>query len=545
MSDSEAVVIKFLWERHKLREVVPLKKLCAFFMMVVFTTGVLRAETYTWDGDSSGASWATASHWRSSQGTTTAYPKVNDTAVINSGMVTLAYTGYSFSEFSSYSTGVTNGVVNSNVYLRNATLSQSTGGKQVLYFGLWKGTTQVPYLTVDFHQQGGLVDAQYVFIGGYSYLPQSTFPDDLFNVTAGYYLVDGTIDTSYATGETAGGEINVGFRGATGLLDVSGNSRVIAPRGMYIGGLNGHGTLNVSGGSIEMTDTGNFCIGYGDYNFANARSAVGIFNLSGGTVSATTYRIGLRATGYVNQTGGDMTVSGSMYVGNTAAESRGQMNMQGGTLTVGETIDMSGPSSVVNHSGGTIRAKNLRMGLHNSLGATSIYNISSDAKLYLSQLLSGTTDSDRMEFNVRGSRATIQTVGFNYTTSGTALLTNFYVDSGGASVIDVTGTTVVVPRGTHTVAPNYGMSMITQKSFNLIEAANITGTMTLTPESQFTVATVSDPHHGKAIQVTFDDNHADMHHWTDYGNTYLFAGDGSEQGWLKLESGGTGRTVLR
>jgi autotransporter-associated beta strand protein len=160
-------------------------------------------------------------------------------------------------------------------------------------------------------------------------------------------------------------------------------------------GAGNNGNINQTGGNLIYTGTGTgnasgFILGY----FA---SAIGIYNLSGGLLSATSgdITLGYDGTGIINQSGGVANINGIRLARGTNP-STGTYNLTSGTLNVGSIgIYKGGAQSTptLNFGGGTVGAlaawtTNIGITLTGSGGDTTFDT--TGGTIGLSGVLSGT-----------------------------------------------------------------------------------------------------------------------------------------------------------
>ena len=128
---------------------------------------------------------------------------------------------------------------------------------------------------------------------------------------------------------------------STGTFTASGSATI---------GNSNLGTFTQSGGS--STFSGNLYLG-------SSGTAIGTFNLSGGTLSAATEYVGVSAIGTFNQTGGNHTASANLYVGENSG-STGTYNQSAGATVISNSLYLgynSGASGTYALSGtGTLAA---------------------------------------------------------------------------------------------------------------------------------------------------------------------------------------------
>ncbi len=168
---------------------------------------------------------------------------------------------------------------------------------------------------------------------------------------------------------TSPADFNVGDTGdsstsATGTLELRDTASLTigTSGGFFVGSgffnnTRAIGTVNQTGGTLTVTNTGD---GYFIIGGRASSLATGIYNLSGGSVTANTnVRIGGYGTGTLNQTGGAFNTASYLSIGRFSG-STGAVNVSGGTLNqsnaslsliVGEagsgTMNISGSGNVI------------------------------------------------------------------------------------------------------------------------------------------------------------------------------------------------------
>lgn len=185
--------------------------------------------------------------------------------------------------------------------------------------------------------------------------------------------------TDFNVTDTAGTSANPSL----GTLNILNNSTLIINT-LYMGkSAYCTGTINQSGGTILRNGGGDWRIGGNNDNSAGANpNQVAYWNLSGGTITcAANFQMGAYGTGYFNQTGGTVNLTGGYpsigrFLGGT-----GTLNVSGGSfnqLTSG-TILIIGEegTGTLNVSGtGAVNAMNrLGVGWHDSVSGTGTVNL--------------------------------------------------------------------------------------------------------------------------------------------------------------------------
>lgn len=153
-------------------------------------------------------------------------------------------------------------------------------------------------------------------------------------------------------------DFNVGdLDSSAGILNVT-NSATLTANAIFIGSANASGStasgvVNQSGGTVTEVSAavGTFAIGG-----RNSVSGVGVYNLSGGTLTANAgIRVGGTGIGTLNQSGGLINAIGGINIARIAG-SFGTNNLNGGTLSTLNVASSTGINAVFNFNGGTLQA---------------------------------------------------------------------------------------------------------------------------------------------------------------------------------------------
>jgi len=170
---------------------------------------------------------------------------------------------------------------------------------------------------------------------------------------------DGSLTVKGTTVVSANNDFNVGDVGASvGTLNVQ-DTASLTVSSFYIGSANAaastaSGTVNQTGGTVTQLNTaaGTFCIG-GRVETTSV-GGVGVYNLSGGTLSsAAGIRVGSAGPGTFNQSGGIVNANGDINIGRFGA-SVGTYNLDGGTLRAAHVLSSIGPNAILNLNGGVL-----------------------------------------------------------------------------------------------------------------------------------------------------------------------------------------------
>ena len=153
-------------------------------------------------------------------------------------------------------------------------------------------------------------------------------------------------------------DFNVGDLGnSIGTLNVTG-SATLTVNALFIGSANlsgstAMGTVNQSGGTITEVSTG---LGTFDIGGRTSVSAVGVYNMNGGTLTANGgIRVGSTGIGTLNQNGGTVNAKAGINIARIGG-SFGTNNLNGGTLSTFNVASSTGTNAVFNFNGGTLQA---------------------------------------------------------------------------------------------------------------------------------------------------------------------------------------------
>jgi autotransporter-associated beta strand protein len=180
-------------------------------------------------------------------------------------------------------------------------------------------------------------------------------------VSIGQQNTDNATLTLKGTGSLATTfDFNVGDIGsAMGTMNVQDNASLTVSN-FFIASANAagstaSGTVNQTGGSVTQTSptVGTFVIGG-----RTSASGVGVYNLSGGTLTATAgIRVGSYGTGTFNQSGGTVIANGGVNIARLT-NSVGTYNLNGGTLSTYNVTSSMTNNAVFNFNGGLLQALN-------------------------------------------------------------------------------------------------------------------------------------------------------------------------------------------
>ena len=219
---------------------------------------------------------------------------------------------------------------------------------------------------------------------------------------------------------TGGGWFKVGLgAGDTGNLNMSGNASVSGHSNLYIGRDGGTGNVSLSGNS-------SFTVG-GPALVASNTGSTGNLTISDSASLSVTY-LRTAGTGTVNQSGGSVTTSQWLSIGN-------------------------GDTGTYNHTGGTVSV-NTDDALTIGESSTGVYNLSGTAVVTATAatatrgVIIGRNSGADGTLNITGSTASITAsdlrIGVDSSDSPQAPGTiNFTADGGGITTFNSTGTTIL------------------------------------------------------------------------------------------------------
>jgi len=216
-----------------------------------------------------------------------------------------------------------------------------------------------------------------VMIGGQSWDGQASSPSGVLNISG-----------SSSLAITTGDWFMVGFSGGQGTMNISGGT-VTTGGEFHIGDGNGNtgsnGTVNQSGNSFVnvYNPAGKYYSNL--YLGINSQgTGIGVYNLSGGTLSTWDVRAGVDGTGTFNQTGGVVNVNGWLRLGELTG-STGVYNLSAGTVNANLMCRIGEESGgTMNISGNAVMnvAQDVTLGLpidNNSLPGTGTLNMTNNA----------------------------------------------------------------------------------------------------------------------------------------------------------------------
>jgi len=213
--------------------------------------------------------------------------------------------------------------------------------------------------------------------------------NSVLNMSGGDVYATDTTAPSLAIGNVAGAsgflqlssgtlyvssELHIGqATNAYGAFDLTGGN-VTALSWFVVGGAFGNsaseGVFNMSGGNL--TDNAD------QLSIGNIAGAVGVANISGGTISSTAgSHVGERGTGTLNVSGSaDVNFTGGTlgFGLNSTATGAGTINLLGGTVTANNVANFGTGTAQLNFNGGELQAAEANAGFIAGLNGATIYS---------------------------------------------------------------------------------------------------------------------------------------------------------------------------
>lgn len=189
----------------------------------------------------------------------------------------------------------------------------------------------------------------------------------------------GTLTLKGTASFTGNNDFNVGDVGASiGTLNIQDNANLTVSS-FYIGSANtagstASGTVNQTGGTVTQTSstTGVFAIG-GRVETTSA-GGVGVYNLSGGVLNATTaIRLGGSGAGTFNQSGGVVNCGVDINLARFATAA-GTYNLNGGVLRTVRVTSSTGVNAIFNMNGGVLLAREDNASVITNLSLVNVRN---------------------------------------------------------------------------------------------------------------------------------------------------------------------------
>ena len=171
---------------------------------------------------------------------------------------------------------------------------------------------------------------------------------------------NGTLTLNGTGSLTTTGDFNVGDSGAAaGTLNIQDNA-VLSLNTFFIGsaftaGSTASGTVNQSGGTVTEANAGIGQFAIGGRNTTTSTNGVGVYNLSGGTLTAAAgIRVGGQGTGTFNLSNtGSLNANAGINIARLAGAT-GTFNLNGGTITTLNIASSTGINATNNFNGGTV-----------------------------------------------------------------------------------------------------------------------------------------------------------------------------------------------
>lgn len=183
------------------------------------------------------------------------------------------------------------------------------------------------------------------------------------------------------------GGINVGYSNTGGTLTMINpnpinffQAGVTVTGEVHVGRLSGIGTITQNDGTVTLAsglfigssaDPGSSFGSSGIYNFGGAgrlkgtsiqvggfSRSVGTLNISGGIVTTDTLQAGFSGVGFINQSGGSVTVSSQVMVNSNSGTST--YTLTGGTLS-SPSLKLDGAFGLFNYNGGSLQLSTLEI----------------------------------------------------------------------------------------------------------------------------------------------------------------------------------------
>ena len=321
------------------------------------------------------------------------------------------------------------------------------------------------------------------------------------NTYAGTTTVSGGTLTLSGMRSAASGAITVAsVTGTNATLEIQSGTYALGSNNFQVGAsTNATGTVNQSGGAVSFTGGTELLIG------AAGTGSVGVYNLSGGSITTANGSVGLGILLGVNNgaIGGTFNLSGSgsltvgggstLYIGRadwsgSADNTTNLFNQTGGTATV-NTLSMggrvggsSGVASTLTLTGGTFSASaftNLAVGNTN----TAVINIGGTADVTLPAFptVRGTSSTAALNFDGGTLRPSVASTTY---ISG---LTNAFIKAGGANFDVATGKDITITQELLTDATSVGGGLTKAG----VGALTLAGTNTYTGATTISAGTLS------------------------------------------------------
>ncbi len=175
------------------------------------------------------------------------------------------------------------------------------------------------------------------------------------------------------TDNTAGQALAIGYAGGTGIMTV--NDGVVTVNNVGLG-WNGWGTLNMNGG--EITGLGGGATGLFRLGVVNTAGRTGTLNMTGGKISCPDFRV-QTGEGIINLSGGELNVSGTMYLGfiggyGTMVLNEGALINSGPAIIGAYDQNTNRTDYQVTMNGGEWNCDQLQIGRDSAVGRVDLYS---------------------------------------------------------------------------------------------------------------------------------------------------------------------------
>lgn len=236
----------------------------------------------------------------------------------------------------------------------------------------------------------------------------------------------GTLTLKGTANFTGNNDLNAGDTGSSvGTINIQDNANVTV-NAFYIGSANAasstaSGTVNQTGGTVTQLNTTAGTFAVGGRTDTTSVGGVGIYNMSGGTLTiAAPIRVGSAGSGTFNQSGGFVDSAGDVNIARLAGSS-GTYNLDGGRLRAPRVTSSTAVNAIFNFNGGIL--------IPTGNNTTFFTNLS--------------------QVNIRNGGAIFDTTNFNVTIASTMQHSSI----GGDNAVD--GGLTKIGNGTLTLAASY------------------------------------------------------------------------------------------
>lgn len=190
---------------------------------------------------------------------------------------------------------------------------------------------------------------------------------------------DGALTAKGAATISVNNDFNVGDIGsAVGTLNIQDTANLTV-NAFYVGSANAagstaSGTVNQTGGTVTQTSSATGVFAIGGRNETSSIGGVGVYNLSGGVLNATTaIRLGGGGVGTFNQSGGTVNAGVDVNLARFAGSS-GTYNLNGGTLRTARVTSSTAVNAILNLNGGVLMAREDNTSIITNLSEVNVRN---------------------------------------------------------------------------------------------------------------------------------------------------------------------------